>query len=378
MPVFVNGAIGWSRNDASGIPTLEPEKTTTFEIGTDLNFFKDRVGLNFTWYKSNSKQQIIPVSTAPSSGGTSLTLNAGEIENKGVELTLRGTPVKTQNFNWDMTINYSANRNKILSIYPGLTEIVVGSQYGYSNSSVTMKYVPGLSAGDIFGTPLTRYEDTKSIYYSDKNQPLLIGSDGFPVLTPSSVQRVLGNAYPKWLGSIGNTFSYKGWSLYMLWDARQGLKKYDQFSNFMAAFGISKITENRDQTIVFDGVHEDGSKNVTPVYLGQGKGPDGHDYGNGYYRLVYRGISENFIEDASWVRLRSATLSYTFPHTALGNSIVKNLTLGVTGNNLLLFTKYKGFDPESSSTPAGNNANGFAGFTYPALRSVIFSLNVGF
>jgi len=164
----------------------------------------------------------------------------------------------------------------------------------------------------------------------------------------------------------------------MLWDTRQGLEKYDQFSNFMAAFGIADYTANRDQTIVFDGVLEDGTKNTKSVYLGQGVGPDGVDYGAGYYRNVYRGIAENFVEDASWIRLRSASLSYTFPHTLFGNSIVKNLSLGFTGNNLLLFTKYKGFDPESSSTPAGSNANGFAGFTYPALRSFIFSLNVGF
>ena len=374
----VNGVIGWSRSDAAGVSTLQPEKTTSFEVGTDMNFFKDRLGLNFTWYKSNSKQQIIPVSTAPSTGGTSFTLNSGEIQNKGIEVTLRGTPVKAKNFTWDVIVNYSSNRSKILSIYPGLTEIVVGSQYGYSNSTVTMKYVPGQAVGDIFGTPWTRYQDDKNPLYSDKNQPLLIGSDGFPVLTPYSNQKVLGNAYPKWIGSIGNTFSYKNWSLYLLWDTRQGLEKYDQFSNFMAAFGISDVTLNRDQTMVFNGVLADGTANTKAVYLGQGVGPDGVDYGAGYYRNRYRGIAENFIEDASWVRLRSATLSYSFPGKFLPKSFIKNLNLGVTGNNLLLFTKYKGFDPESSSTPAGSNANGFAGFTYPALRSFIFSLNVGF
>lgn len=164
----------------------------------------------------------------------------------------------------------------------------------------------------------------------------------------------------------------------MLWDTRQGLQKYDQFSNFMAAFGISAITQNRDQTTVFKGVLADGTPNTKPVYLGQGTGPDGVNYGSGYYRKVYRGIAENFVEDASWVRLRSATLSYSFPSVWLPKSFIKNINLGVTGNNLLLFTKYKGFDPESSSNPAGSNATGFAGFTYPAMRSVIFSLNIGF
>jgi outer membrane receptor protein involved in Fe transport len=375
----VNDVIGWSRSGAAGIASLQPERTTTFEIGTDLSFFNDRLALNFTWYKSNSKDQIIPVSVPPSSGFTTITLNAGEIENKGVELSLKGTPFKTKNFNWDVTVNFSSNKNKILSIYPGLTEIVIGDQFGYSNSTVTMKYVPGQSVGDIYGTPWSRYGDDKNPMYSDKSLPLLIGDDGFPVLTPFSDQRVLGNAYPDWIGSIANSFSYKNWNLYFLWDTRQGLEKYDQFSNFMAAFGISPVTLSRDQTMVFDGVLADGSKNTKAVWLGQGIGPDGVDYGSaGYFRNVYRGIAENFVEDASWVRLRTATLTYTLPQKIFTHSVIKNVSLSFTGNNLLLFTPYKGFDPESSSTPSGSNVNGFAGFTYPALRSYIFTLNVGF
>jgi hypothetical protein len=374
----INGVIGWSRAGAAGIASLQPEKTTTYEAGLDLNFFKDRLGMNFTLYKSDSKDQIVPVSVTPTSGFNSITLNAGEIQNKGIELTLRGTPVRSKDFNWNITLNYSANRNKILNIYPGLKEIVVGSQFGYSNSTVTMKYVPGRPVGDIYGTPWNRYQDTKDPLFSNTSQPLLIGANGFPVLTPYANQKILGNAYPKWIGSIGNTFSYKNWNLYFLWDTRQGLKKYDQFSNFLAAFGESAITANRDQTIVFNGVLADGSKNTKAVWLGQGVGPDGVNYGNGYYRNVYRGIAENFVEDASWVRLRTATLSYLLPQHLFGKGFIKSINLALTGNNLLLFTKYKGFDPESSSTPAGSNANGFAGFTYPALRSFIFTLNAGF
>ncbi|MEO8412783.1 MAG: SusC/RagA family TonB-linked outer membrane protein [Ginsengibacter sp.] len=376
----VNGVVRWGRGNQAGVSDLKPEKTTSFEVGTDLNFLNNRLGFNFTWYKSNSKDQIIPVSTAPTSGFTSIYLNAGEIENKGLELTLKGTPVKTKNFNWDVTLNYSANRNKIISIYPGLQEIVIGSQYGYSNSSVTMKYVPGESAGDIYGTPWTRYGDNKNpdALYADRSLPLLIGSNGFPVLTPSSDQKILGNSYPKWLAGIANNFTYKNWSLYMLWDTRQGLQKFDQFYNFMTAFGETPLTLNREQTIVFDGVLADGSKNTKPVYLGQGVGPDGHNYGVGYYRNVFRGISENFVEDASFVKLRTLSLTYSLPNDIFKNSFINKLSLSLTGNNLILITSYKGFDPESSSTPAGSSANGFAGFSYPALRSYIVSLNVGF
>lgn len=381
VPAFstpINGVIGWTRNGSAGLSNLTPERTTGFEIGTDLAFFKDRLALNFTWYKSNSKDQIIPVSVSQTTGFTDITLNAGEIENKGIEIILKGKPVVSKNFTWDITTNFSANKNKILSIYPGLTEIVIGSQFGYSNSTVTMKYVPGYSAGDIYGTPWTRYQDDKDPFYSDKNQPILIGPDGFPVLTSRTTQRILGNSYPKWQGSIGNSFTYKNFNLYFLWETRQGLQKYNQFANFMAAFGEASFTLNRDQTIVFDGVLEDGSVNTKPVYLGQGIGPDGVDYGSGYYRNVYRGISENFVQDASWIRLRTATLSYNLSPEWFKNSFIKNMAVSITGNNLLLFTDYDGFDPESSSTPAGSTANGFSGFTYPAFRSFILTLNVGF
>ncbi|MEO7048470.1 MAG: SusC/RagA family TonB-linked outer membrane protein [Ferruginibacter sp.] len=279
----VNGVIRWGRGTQNsdggrdiqaGISDLKPEQTTSVEVGTDLNFLNNRIGFNFTLYKSNSKDQIIPVSTAASSGFTSIFLNAGEIENKGLELTLKGTPVKTKNFNWDITLNYSANRNKIISIYPGLQEIVIGTQQGYSNSSVTMKYVPGQSAGDLYGTPWTRYGDNKNpnSLHTDKSLPLLIGANGFPVLTPSSNQKILGNSYPKWIAGIANNFTYKNWSLYMLWDTRQGVKKYNQFYNYLTAFGETPLTLNREQTMVFDGVLADGSKNTKPVFLGQGVG----------------------------------------------------------------------------------------------------------
>ena len=98
----------------------------------------------------------------------------------------------------------------------------------------------------------------------------------------------------------------------------------------------------------------------------------------GYYRNVYRGISENFVEDASFVKLRTLTLTYGLPDNVLKGSFIQKLSVSLTGNNLILITPFKGFDPESSSTPAGSNVNGFAGFTYPALRSYIISLNVGF
>ena len=185
---------------------------------------------------------------------------------------------------------------------------------------------------------------------------------------------------PDFIASTLQTLRYKDFSLSVLVDVRQGQMKYNQFANFMAAFGTAKFTENRTETIVFDGVLANGTPNTKPVYLGQAIGPDGVNYGNGYYRNVYRGVTENFIEDASWVRLRSLSLSYSLPAGLLNRTkSIKGASISLTGNNLWLSTKFTGFDPESSSFSSGSNSSeGFSGFTYPGIKSYMATLNLQF
>lgn len=377
------GQVLWTKGDTRGEAGLMPERTSTIEVGTELKFFQNRLGVDFSWYKLNSKNLIIPVSLSPTTGYLNSILNAGEIENKGIELVLTGSPVRTQDFNWDVTLNYSRNRNMVVNIREGLNEIVVGSQSGYSGSTVTQKYVKGYPVGNLYGTSYLRYygtavTDDKIQLYRDL--PIVIAKTGtnrgFPVR--DLTQRILGNSQPKWMGGITNTLSYKGLTFSMLWETQQGMSKYNQLSNFMAAFGESKFTENRTEKIIFPGVLDDGTTNTQEVWLGQLVGPDGRDYGAGYYRNIYRGVSENFVEDASWVRLRNVSLSYQVPASVFKGNFIKGARASITGNNLLLFTKYSGYDPESSSFSAGNSMDGFAGFSYPALKSVIFSVNLNF
>lgn len=375
----INNVGRWTRNGASGIPDLKPEMTTSFEVGTDLNFLNNRLGLNLTWYKSNSKDLIMDVSTAPETGFTQITLNAGEIENKGIEISLMGKPVVSNDFNWNVLVNFSANKNKILSIYPGLEYLPGGSSFGYGGSGPSFRYRPGYSVGDIYGRHWERYYGTKTPdpLFIDKDLPIVINSKGFPVR--ASTTKVVGNSMPDWIGSISNTLGYKNWSLSFMFDTQQGLEKWNQLDNFMAAFGEAKYTENRFESIVFKGVHADGTPNTTPAYLGQGTGPDGENYTGGYYRNIYRGVTEEFVQDASWVRLRNVSLAYSFPEKWLKNTIINNATLSFTGNNLWLSTKYNGFDPESSDAITGDLAGSSqAGFTYPPMRSFLFSLNVSF
>ena len=375
----INNVGRWTRNGASGIPDLKPEMTTSFEVGTDINFLSNRLGLNLTWYKSNSKDLIMDVSTAPETGFTQITLNAGEIENKGIEISLMGKPVVTNDFNWNVLVNFSANKNKILSIYPGLEYLPGGSSFGYGGSGPSFRYRPGYSVGDIYGRHWERFYDGKTPdpLFIDKDLPIVINSKGFPVR--ASTTKVVGNSMPDWIGSISNTLGYKNWNLSFMFDTQQGLEKWNQLDNFMAAFGEAAYTENRFESIVFKGVHADGTPNTTPAYLGQGIGPDGVNYTGGYYRNIYRGVSEEFVQDASWIRLRNVSLAYTFPNKWLKNTIIHNATLSFTGNNLWLSTKYNGFDPESSDAITGSLAGSSqAGFTYPPMRSFLFSLNVSF
>ena len=375
-----SGSIGFTRSALLGDPNLRPEFTETYEGGLELAFFDNRLSLNGSYYYSLSKDQIINVQVSSATGFVTAAVNSGKMRNKGIELVLTGVPVRNDNFRWDVNLNFSANRNKIISIREGLTEISYASQFGYSGAGVTMKLVPGEPYGNIYGSSYARYygSDTEDPLKVDDSKPIIIGANGFPVRAPLATQKILGNSQPDWIGGITNNFRYKNISLSALIDARVGQERYNQMDNFFSAFGIAEYTEDRNDTKVFEGVLADGTPNTKAVWLGQGVGPDGVNYTNGYYRNTHRGISENFIEDASWVRLRSVSLGYSLPAKLLQNSFIKNATLTATGNNLWLGTKYNGYDPETSSTPSGSNVDGFTGFTYPAVRSFLLTLNVGF
>ena len=375
-----SGFTGFTRGALLGSPTLRPEFTNTFETGIELGFLNNRLGLDLTYYNSLSKDQIIRVDVSSGTGYVNAAINSGSMRNQGLELVLRATPVRTAKFSWDVNVNLSGNRNKILSLRDGLTEINYASSFGYLSSTSTMRLVPGYAYGNLYGRSYQRYYENASEANAspelDRSRPIVIGANGFPVT--NTTQKILGNSQPKWIGGINNTIRYGNFTLTALFDARVGQDRYNQLSNYFSAFGIAKYTENRTETIVFDGVLANGTPNTKAVYLGQGIGPDGVDYGDGYYRRFHRGVTENFVEDASWVRLRSAGVSYSLPNALLQKAFVKSLTFSVTGNNLALWTKFSGYDPEASSTNAGSNVDGFSGFTYPAVRSFLFTLNAGF
>lgn len=378
----IGNLIPFTRADQYGNYNLRPEFTNTVEYGFELRFFRNRLGVDFTRYSAVSKDLIVPVPISASTGYTSTYLNAGEISNKGVELTLNATPVRNKNFEWNFSVNFSRNKSKVEKINEelGVGEIYITDQFGYVSSNATMKLVPGYSQGAIFGRSFKRYygKDTDDGITLARDKPLLIGANGFPVV--DTKQRYLGKSEPDYIINTFQTFRYREFSLSVLLDWREGIMKYNQLANFMGSFGIAKFTENRTEMKVFDGVLADGTKNSKPVFLGQGEGPDGNDYEAGYYRNYYRAATENFVENASWVKLRSVVLSYSFPAAIFAKThFIKKATFSVIGNNLWMNTKFTGFDPESSSYSAGSNAaEGFSGFTYPGVRTISFSINAQF
>ena len=376
-----SGVTGFTRAALLGDPNLRPEFTNTIEGGLEMNFFNNRLGFDFTYYHSLSEDQIININVSSATGYVRAAVNSGSMRNKGIELVLKGVPIRNKDFKWDAILNFSANRNKVMSIREGMTEISYGgSSGGYLNSPVTMKLIPGEAYGNIYGTHYLRYygNDKEDPVRTDKSRPMIIGANGFPVLAPVSSQKLLGNSQPDWIGSLTNTFTYKNFTLSAMFDARWGMERFNRLENFFVAFGIADYTADRRSYKVFPGVLANGTPNTKQVWLNQGMGPDGVNYGEGYYRNVYRAISEPFVQDASWIRLRSASLAYSLPEKWLPKNVIRNVSVAVTGNNLWLHTKYYGLDPESVSADSGSNVDGSAGFTYPAARSILFTLNVGF
>jgi TonB-linked SusC/RagA family outer membrane protein len=374
------GSTGLTLASNLGDINLRPEFTDTYEAGLEMAFLKNRLSFDLTYYYSLSKDQITQAQISSTTGYVTASINAGSIRNKGIELVLGGTPIQTKNFTWDASLNFSANRNKVMSLKEGLTEIIYGAATGgYINSPVQFRLIPGEPYGNIYGSYYLRYygTDVEDPNRTDKSRPLLIGANGFPISSLTR-RKLLGNSQPDWIGGMSNNFTYKRVTLSTLIDARWGYEKFNRLENFNSAFGIADYTTNRRTFYTFPGNLANGTPNTKQVWLGQAIGPDGVNYGEGYYRTYHRSLSEPFVQDASWIRLRSASLSYSLPSKWLPRKAVRNASVAITGNNLLLRTDYYGLDPESLSADSGSNVDGSAGFTYPAARTFLFSLNVGF
>ena len=337
--------VGYTVANAWNNPDLKPEFTTEYEVGTELRFLKNRIGLELTYFENKNTDGIINLRVSPASGAVVSIENTGKTSSKGIEAGLKVTPIKTKDFNWEVNFNFSRIRSLVEETHPKTDRIYMG---GFSGNPAIYA-VKGERYGSIVG----------SAYMRDANGNILVGSNGRP-MTQSG--QVLGHVEPDWTGSVGTTFKYKGVYLTAQLDIRQGGYLFNGTEQLLDYYGVSAKTLEREKgTIVFPGVTSAGTPNTTSTLLDQ------------YY--YYTLPTEAYVYKNDWVKLREISLGYSFQPA--GFDFIRSIDVGVFGRNLFLWTKVPHIDPESSSFGTGN-AQGVSRFAFPSTRSFGVNLKVQF
>lgn len=348
---------------------LKPEFITELELGTELQFLNNRIGIDFTYYNKRSTSQIFEVTAAPSSGYTTQILNLGEATNKGMEIGFNASPIQSAHgFNWDINANFTRNRNMIKNL-GGFTSF----SYGGTNGTSSV-HIVGQPYGLIQGTAYARDEDGDILIDPASGKPLVSGS-----LQP------IGNPNPDFIMGITNTFRFRGISLNVLFDWKQGGQMYSNTVGQMMSRGVTRDTEDREFQIVSPGVLGD-INTLKPLLDGSGKkiknnvamSYEDHFFNGG---MGPGGVQEGSIFDATVFRLREVGLAYDFPKTLLGKTPFGSATLSFTGRNLWYkapgFPKYTHFDPEVSSLGVGNS-QGYDNLAVPTTKRFGVNLRVSF
>ncbi|MEO6135453.1 MAG: SusC/RagA family TonB-linked outer membrane protein [Ginsengibacter sp.] len=343
-------------NNAFGNPALMPEFTKAFETGADLRFFDNRYGIDFTYFRSQSDNQILATRTPPSAGAFLTYLNGGSIRNEGIEIVLNARPIVRRNFRWSIDVNFAHNTS-IVKDLPGLLDRVeLSDAWTNNNAAEAAAFLNGSLFG-INGQSWKRNADGQ----------LLLDNKGTPQLAG---YKNIGDRNPDFTAGITNTFNYRDFMFSFMVDIREGGKVFNATEVSLVLSGLSTKTTDRG-TKVFDGVIESsGAKNTLAIPLNQD-----------FYRSFYANQGYDFVEDGGWVRLRYVTLSYNVPSSILRNSKIKGLSFTATGRNLILLTKYSGIDPEVSGSGAGVGGSGSFGFDnlgIPATRGVDLGVKLTF
>ncbi len=295
---------------------------------------------------------MLAVPIAASTGYTTLYQNAAKMTTYGHEVTLELIPIKSKNWEWNITANFAKINNNVDELAPGIANLFLG---GFTDPQI--RAVAGQPYRTIYGYDWKR----------DGNGNVLIDDDGFPIQGDNMV--ALGNVDPKWTMGIGTNLRWKDLSLYLLIDIKSGGKMWNGTRGAMDYFGTSAGTLNRDDYVLYEGIVEStGLPNEKKVKMDQGWRQSG---GSGF-----TGPSVDYIENSNWVRLRTVSLSYSLS-SLFKNTFIKGLTIYFTGTNLWLSTPYKGIDPETNLLGA-NNAQGMDYFNMPGTKSYTFGLTLAF
>ena len=357
-----------SENNALLNANLKPEITSSYEIGTDIRLWQNRVGVDVTYYKKVSSNQILDVNISNATGYLSKLLNAGKIENQGIEIQLTASPIKTEAFEWQVGLNWARNKNKVVSLANNLTTYQLNTSYNALTQTTSTNSFRGLSVearvgqpyGTFFGKGFLRAPDGQIVY----------DAQGYPML--ESASRVLGNFTPDWIGGFSNTFRYKSLSLSTLVDVKHGGDIFSQSINIGRYTGVlEETTLGREDGIVGQGVVNIGTA-ASPEYVPNEKRISSEEYHHKYYLLTN---NENTIFDASYVKLREVKLTYMLSGQVFKKLPFRDIAISVVGRNLaLLKSNLPHIDPETSYYNDGN-LQGIENGQIPTTRTVGFNIS---
>lgn len=350
-------------------PDIKPSFAHSYEAGLDLRFLNGRLGLDLTYYKQRNKNQIIQLDVSGTSGYSSAIINAGLIENHGIEAVLTATPVQTENFSWNTVFNLSRNRNEVVELYPGVDVL----SHGYSYYSSTYSYLnsySGKAYGSLIGQAYQRDEATGKILLDNNNLPLY-----------TDATHDFGNVLPDMTGGMQNTFNYKNFSLSAMIDYQVGGQFFSRSKMLAVRTGLDPLTVemNDNGKNVRDPLSEGGGVKVEGISAETGAEVTAYVDPQRYYGVAARRIYEDWLYDASYVKLREARIGYTFDKSQMSWLPVKRANLAIIARNPLMIWQDapKGLDPSELST--GSQAIGwYESGQLPTVRSYGINLNVTF
>lgn len=360
-----HGGITASSSNTLYNKNVKNELIKSYEVGVELKFLNNRLGLDFAWYKSNATNQLMNLPVNSLSGYNYKKINAGDIQNTGVELMAYATPIRTKDFEWTINYNISHNNNTIKDLYDGVDRYQLG---GYDN--IRIYAIKGGKYGEIWGTKFLRVEDGQY-----KGQ-LLLTSDGLPQAT--SEMEKIGDQQATCNMGLTNSFSYKGWNLSFQIDARIGGEIFSGTNAMMQRSGTAAATApggKRVDDMVVAGVYKDASGN----YVQNTNKVTTQQYWNAVAGTGNMGIGEANIYSASNIRLRNVSLGYNVPTSILAKTnFIQSLKAGFTVTNVfMIHSNMNGIDPESVFATS-TNATGFEYAGIPTTRSFVFNVSIGF
>lgn len=339
-------------------PNLKPLKTTTYEVGTEVRLFKNRLGFDVAYYKGNTKNQILERIIDRSSGYTREIINAGQINNSGLEIALNGTPISSKNFKWTAFMTFATNKNKIIELANADTTVLLRAG---AVGSVQILAKVGGSMGDMYGIGYERSPDGQVIYDA---------TSGLPKLTNEPIY--LGNTTPKYKGSIGSEFSFKQFRLSVLFDAQYGGVAHSYTHGRLADFGkLTATLPGRYSGITGKGVVQNADGTFRPNNVIT------KDITTFYNNMMGTLNAEGATYKTDFIKFREARLDYKLPASVLKSIKLSRATIGVYGRNLFIWSKWPMFDPEFGTLSGTDIVQGFEIGQFPSTRTYGFNLVVG-